>query len=265
MRFTPTAFLGSSLGVELVATANGSTSGSFTSGGIDYAYLQFPTGTTTLDVSSGANVDILLVAGGAGGFTGSLDAGKGGGGGGVSVVSTRLLRGTYSINVGAGGTSNEKGEPTSIASYGLNYYVSGGFADGTSGYPQFNTPGTDSGNCGGGNTAAGGGGGAFQTGSSAFCPPSNIPNGANGGEGLTYNFNGTPSVYGSGGGGGAASAPFAQGGLGGTNAGNGASYNTFATNATNGFGGGGGGERDGNPQQSGTGGSGTLIIRYQIP
>ena len=265
MRFTPTAFLlGSSIGGSLIATANGATSGSFISGGINYAFLQFTTGSTTLDISTGANVDILLVGGGGGGYTGSTLAGNGGGGAGVDLVNARLLRGTYTISVGSGGTPNENGQTTSLTGYNLSYNVGGGTADGTSGAPQFNSAGASSGTCGGSNTAGGGGGGASATGSSAFCPPSNIPNGANGGEGLTYNFNGTPSVYGSGGGGGSAANAFAQGGIGGTNAGNGASYNTFSTNAINGFGGGGGGDRAGNPNQGGYGGNGTLIIRYQI-
>ena len=265
MRFTPTAFMGSAIGGQLIATAIGATSGSFISGSTNYGFFQFSTGSFNLDISTGGNVDILIVAGGGGGFTGSLNAGNGGGGGGVSVVSARLLRGNYIVNVGAGGTANESGKPTSLISYNLNYFTSGGFANGTSGFPQFNIAGADSGECGGSRSAGGGGGSSAQTGSSAFCPPSNIPDGAAGGEGLTYNFNGTPSVYGSGGGGGGTNAAFSQGGLGGTNAGKGANYNTSATNAVNGFGGGGGGDRDGNPNAGGNGGNGTLIIRYIIP
>lgn len=264
MRFTPTAFVGSGIGSSLIATAIGATSGSFTSGSINYGFLKFSTGSFNLDVAGGANVDILLVAGGGGGFTGSAIAGNGGGGGGVGVASTRLLRGSYNVTVGAGGTSNENGKPTALSAYNLLYYVSGGRADGTSGDPQFNAAGSGI-TCGPGANAGGGGGGASATGSSAVCPDNNRPNGANGGQGLTYNFDGTPSVYGSGGGGGADNQAFATGGLGGTNAGNGANYNTDATDAINGFGGGGGGERDGNPQQAGRGGNGVLIIRWQTP
>jgi len=263
MRFTPTAFLGSSLG-QFAATANGATSGSFISGGINYAFFQFTTGSTTLNVSTGANIDILLVAGGGGGYTGSTFAGNGGGGAGVDLVNARLLRGTYTISVGSGGTPNENGQTTSLTGYNLSYNVGGGRADGTSGAPQFNLAGSSVSCAGLNNSAGGGGGSAAATGSSAFCPPSNVPNGANGGEGLTYNFNGTASVYGSGGGGGSAANAFAQGGIGGTNAGNGASYNTLPTNATNGFGGGGGGDKAGNPNVGANGGNGTLIIRYQI-
>jgi hypothetical protein len=264
MRFTPTAFLGSSIGGSLIATANGATSGSFISGGINYAFLQFTTGSTTLDISTGANVDILLVGGGGGGYTGSTDAGNGGGGGGVDLVNARLVKGTYTISVGSGGTPNENGQTSSVTSYNLNYNVGGGRADGTSGAPQFNLAGSSISCAGLNNSAGGGGGSAAATGSSTFCPGNNRPDGGNGGEGLTYNFNGTASVYGSGGGGGSAANAFAQGGIGGTNAGNGASYNTFSTNAINGFGSGGGGDRAGNPNQGGYGGNGTLIIRYQI-
>lgn len=264
MRFTPTAFMGAGIGSSLIATAIGATSGSFTSGSTNYGYIKFETGSFNLDVAGGANVDILLVAGGGGGYTGSIIAGFGGGGGGVDVVSTRLLRGTYNITVGAGGTSNENGKPTALSSYNLLYYVSGGRADGTSGYPQFNSPGSNQG-CGGSTDGGGGGGSAAGIGSNAYCNASNIAYGGNGAEGLTYNFDGTPSVYGSGGGGGGSTQPFSQGGTGGTNAGRGANYNSDATNAINGFGGGGGGERDGNPQQAGRGGNGVLIIRYIIP
>jgi hypothetical protein len=259
MRFTPTAFMGSAIGGSLIATAIGVQSGSFTSGGINYGFFEFTTGSTTLNISTGANVDILLVGGGAG----SQGQG-GGGGGGVNVISTRLLRGSYTINVGTGSINNVVGGPTNLTGYNINYVVSGG-QFGASGTPQSNTGGVGSGNCGGlNNSAGGGGGGASATGSSAFCPPSNIPSGANGGQGLTYNFNGTASVYGSGGGGGGANNPGGGGGAGGTNAGDGASYAGDATLPINGFGGGGGGQRAGGPGSGTKGGNGTLIIRYQI-
>lgn len=264
MRFTPTAFIGSAIGGSLVATATGAESGSFTSGGINYGFFKFTTGSATLTISTGANLDILLVGGGGGGFTGSANAGNGGGGGGVNLVSTRLLRGSYTINVGTGGTPNENGQSTTLTGYNLVYTGGFGRADGVSGAPQSNINGDNVSCAGLNNSAGGGGGGASQTGSSAFCPGNNIPNGANGGEGLTYNFDGTASVYGSGGGGGSAANPFAQGGGGGTNAGNGASYNGNAGNAINGFGGGGGGDRAGNPNVGARGGNGTLIIRYTI-
>jgi len=258
MRFTPTAFMGSAIGGSLIATATDAQSGSFTSGGIDYGFFKF-TGTGSLTVATGANVEILLVGGG------SRGAGQtGGGGGGVNIVSTRLLRGTYNISVGTGGITGSVAQPTSLTGYNLNYNTGGG-TGGASGTPQNNAAGGGISCAGSSNSAGGGGGGASQTGSSAFCPPSNIPDGAAGGQGLTYNFDGTASVYGSGGGGGSAFNPFAQGGSGGTNAGNGASYNADGSSGINGFGGGGGGERAGNfPNSVGNGGNGTLIIRYQI-
>jgi len=258
MRFTPFSFMGA-IGGSLVATAVGAQSGSFTSGGITYGFFEFTTGSTTLNISTGANVDILLVGGGAG-----AQGQGGGGGGGVNVISTRLLRGAYTINVGTGSILNQVGGPTSLTGYNINYVVSGG-QFGASGTPQSNAAGVGSGNCGPlYSSAGGGGGGASQTGSSAFCPPSNIPSGAPGGEGLTYNFDGTASVYGSGGGGGGAFQPGADGGLGGTNAGNGAGYATPSTSGSNGFGGGGGGEVANSPGSGGRGGHGTLIIRYTI-
>lgn len=266
MRFTPTAMMGTLVGAELIAEASGAVSGTFSSGGIDYGFIKWTntTGSHTLNISVGSNVDLLLVGGGGGGDIVDIIAGKGGGGGGVNLISTRLGRGAYTINVGAGGAAGANGNSTTFTGYNLTYSAGGGGADGTSGTPQSFAPGGDSGDCGGGGRAAGGGGGASGTGSTAICPPSNVPDGGNGAEGLTYNFDGTPSVYGSGGGGGGDDQAFAQGGAGGTNAGNGASYNTNATDATNGFGGGGGGERDGNPGQAGKGGHGVLILRYVI-
>jgi hypothetical protein len=100
----------------------------------------------------------------------------------------------------------------------------------------------------------------MQTGSDARCIPSST--GGNGGEGLTYNMDGTASVYGSGGGGRGRATPggFASGGSGGTNAGNGGSFVAAATSAIANFGGGGGGGYG----SVGNGGSGVVIIRYTI-
>lgn len=276
MRFTPTAMMGSSLlGTKLQATATGAVSGTFSSGGIDYGFIKWnnTTGSYQLNITVGSAVDLLLVGGGAGGFATNLEAGNGGGGGGVNVITTRLGRGNFNITVGSGGTSGTNGNSTTFTGYNLTYTVGGGYSrlayappgydNGTSGAPQLNLGGMNA-NCAGGGNAAGGGGGASATGSSAFCPPSNRPDGANGGEGLTYNFDGTASVYGSGGGGGADNQAFAQGGIGGTNAGNGANYNTTPTDAINGFGGGGGGQRDGTASGGGRGGHGVLILRYRI-
>ena len=266
MRFTPFTFVGSQQFGTFAFDASGGTTGTFSSGGIDYNYLKFTAGSYTLNVTTGAEIDLLMVGGGGGGrIDGGTIAGQGGGGGGIYYSETRLYKGTYNVVVGTGGAQNVSGISSSISSYGISYIAGGGSNLGTSGEPQSNSPGANTGNCGGGATSAGGGGGgASATGSSAFCPPSNIPNGANGAEGLTFNFDGTPSVYGSGGGGGSAFAPGGIGGIGGTNAGNGAGYSTFATNAINNFGGGGGGERAGNPAVAGSGGDGIIILRYTI-
>lgn len=265
MRFTPTGFVGSSVGTSLIATATGAQSGSFISGGINYGFLEFTTGSASLSIAIGANVDILLVGGGGGGrIDGLAPAGNGGGGGAVRIVSTRLLRGDYTISVGTGGTANGDGQSTTLTGYNLLYTAGFGRADGVSGDPQFNAPGNNIQCTVQNNTGGGGGGSSAMTGSNAYCNGSNLAYGGAGGEGLTYNFDGTASIYGSGGGGGSSTSAFAQGGAGGTNAGVGASYNTTASNAINGFGGGGGGERAGNTNQAGTGGNGTLIIRYTI-
>jgi hypothetical protein len=51
MRFTPTAFMGSGIGGQLIATAIGATSGSFTSGSTNYGYIKFETGSFNLNIA----------------------------------------------------------------------------------------------------------------------------------------------------------------------------------------------------------------------
>ena len=57
------------------------------------------------------DVQYLVIAGGGGGGTGfvSSDVGGGGGGGGYRTHSDNLPPGSYTITVGAGGSSNTKG------------------------------------------------------------------------------------------------------------------------------------------------------------
>jgi len=267
MRFTPTAFYGSQLGQTLVATLSGAgaTSGSFTSGGINYGYIKFTSGSYTLNVTTGAEIDMLIVGGGAGGSVISAQGSKGGGGGGVYTTTTRLYKGSYSVLVGAGGSVNNNGISSSISAYGYNYYAEGGNSTGEQGIPIGYPAGMDGPVCSGGlDFGHGGGGGAAASGSNGFCSGANVGQGGAGGEGLTYNFDGTPSVYGSGGGGGGGILVGGNGGAGGTNAGNGGGFSTGPTNAINGYGGGGGGEASTNTGGAGTGGHGIVIIRYRL-
>lgn len=252
MRFTPTAFFGGQLGPTFIATAQGASSGSFISGGIDYGFIKFSSGSYTLNVNSGAEVDLLLVGGGAAGDR------TGGGGGGVFQSSTRLYKGTYTVIAGRGGTSGSLAVSSSISANGIRYEALPGSITGSSGQPTSFAAGANS-DCGGSNLAGGGGASAAQNGFNSTCTPSIV--GGNGGQGLTLNFDGTSSVYASGGGGrGRATAGgLASGGAGGTNAGNGGSFVAAATSAINGFGGGGGGGYT----SVGSGGHGVVIIRYR--
>lgn len=247
MRFTPIAFLGSQVGT---VSATGGTVGTYTSGGVNYKYHKF-TSNGSFAVTTGGDVEMLIVGAGAGGSR------TGGGGGGVNYVSTRIYKGTYNVIVGNGGAGN--GESSSFETNGLRYNALGGATTGSSGQPTAFAPGTDS-NCGGPDLPGGGGGSSAQTGSNATCVPQ--ATGGNGGEGLTFDLDGTARVYGSGGGGRGRATPggFASGGAGGTNAGSGGSFVAFATSGVNGFGGGGGGSYG----TVGNGGSGVVIIRYEI-
>ncbi len=247
MRFTPTSFLGQTTSGLVLS---GGLSGSYTSGGINYEFQKF-TSNGELVVGRNVDVEMLIVGGGAAGDR------TGGGGGGVNYTSTRLYKGNYTVTVAAASSTN--GYSSSIANSGFNYVAYGGAFTGSSGTPTSFAPGANT-NCGGSDLPGGGAGGASQTGSNATCTPS--ATGGNGGQGLTYNLDGTASVYGSGGGGRGRATPggFASGGSGGTNAGNGGSFVAFATSGINGYGAGGGGAYS----APGSGSSGIIILRYII-
>lgn len=265
MRFTPFTFVGSQQLGTFGFEASGGTTGTFSSGGIDYSYLKFTSGSYTLNVTTGAEVDLLIVGGGAAGIVNGTAGSKGGGGGGVYVATTRLYKGKYNVSVGGGSIPDASASGSYITAYGLSYAAGGGSRTGEQGSPNNYPPGSNGPVCSGGaDKGNGGGGGAAASGSNGFCSfPANRGQGGGGGEGLTYNFDGTPSVYGSGGGGGGGVGVGANGGGGGTNAGNGGGYSFGPTSAINGFGGGGGGEASSNTGGAGSGGHGVIIIRYR--
>jgi len=251
MRFTPFAFSGTQLGQYVSAT--GGITGTYTSGSVNYKYHKF-TGNGTFSVATGGSMEILIVGGGATG------ARTGGGGGGVLYLSQRIYKGTYQVTVGNGGVSGSVVAGTSaLSASGYLYQALGGDNTGSSGQPTNYIAGANT-ECGGSDLPGGGGGGASQSGSNATCVPQ--ATGGNGGQGLTYDLDGTATVYGSGGGGRGRATPggFASGGTGGTNAGNGGSFVAFATSGVANTGGGGGGSYTG---PVGFGGSGVVIIRYQ--
>ena len=106
------------------------------------------------------NVELLIVAGGGG--TG-FDVGGGGGGGGiVYFAATTLSPGTYTVTIGAGGTSGQTGGASSgnggNSSFGSLTVALGGGGGGT--YPSGQTNGQSGGSGGGaGNQNATGGSG----------------------------------------------------------------------------------------------------------
>lgn len=246
--------------------------------------------TATFTVSSGSRVcDILVVAGGGGG--GIMNEGHGGGGGGgmVDFPSTApqnvaLTAGSYPIVYGSGGAAS--GGPGSDSSFGGapfgtltgkggGSYASGGSGGGGRGDFPLCTTGTQPsqpglsgtygyGNpsgCGAGPEQGEGGGGAGGAGGSssengfggAGRKPPWIP-----GSGAFGANNG----YFAGGGGAGVRSPGPTGGPGGIGGGGNGSRDSPSSSGVNGTGGGAGGASEG--FTPGVGGSGVVIIRYQL-
>jgi hypothetical protein len=234
--------------------------------------------------------DILIVAGGG---AGGLTAGGGGGAGGlIYLTNQNILKGTYNINVGKGGSassgngfnsnfdtyiaigggggSSMNGTPGNGGSGGGGNRIPGGYNSpptipGQSGGTGTTNQGNNGGegkNQHGNNAAGGGGGGAGAVGNSAFT----AGRGANGGIGRQINITGT-SIYYAGGGGGGSASDFSVAGEGGQGGGgNGAIWANTGSIGINGTGGGGGGGSSypGNGRDGGSGGSGIVIIRYRF-
>jgi len=258
------------------------------------------TSSGTLTVVVGGNVEVLVVAGGGGG---GKHSGGGGGGGGVVYAASYAVSGgqPITVTVGAGGASYGGYYPAQGGGVGTNggnsvfgtlvalggggggYHSSGGLAGGSGGGPGravgltglATQPTSASGGFGysgaaygGGNDPnypAGGGGGAGGIGGDGSQNA-----GGNGGPGKAYSISGS-SVYYAGGGGGNIQYSSKPGGTGGTGSGgaggqgdsSGAGYDGAANT-----GGGGGGSRydsDNNTApRRGYGGSGIVIVRYQL-
>jgi len=232
-------------------------------------------------------IEVLVVGGGGGG---AGRHGGGGGGGGVIYSSSYPVTpgtgigvtigqgGTTSINVAGDGGDTKFGILTAKGgARGRTYgpgdgQVTGGSGGGGSGSSpdaragNLGTPGQgfDGGRGSDSTEAGGGGGGAGGPGLDAIGK-----NGGDGGPGLVFNISGVPIGYGGGGGGGAAGN--VSGGKPGRAIHGGGQGSTqgdpYVRNGVNGLGGGGGGQRSLNAGTStgGTGGSGTVIIRYPGP
>lgn len=239
------------------------------------------TSISTTTTPTTATADYLNVGGGGGG--GGSDAGSGAGGGGgagqVATGSSSFSVGAYAVTVGEGGTggnnaTGNNGSSSIIAGISTAYGGAGGGKNGVNGSNAVSggsgggagdggTGGTGStgGNNGGdGNTtttnSGGGGGGAGAVGQAG-----DAADGGGGGIGVASTISGTSTYYGGGGGGGRDTGSGGLGGQGGGGNGNLiADGDGEAGDANTGGGGGGaGGTFDG-----GTGGSGIVVIAYNL-
>ena len=250
------------------------------------------TGTCSFVPALTGTVEVLVVAGGGGAGT---DVGGGGGGGGVVYnASYPVISGTrYKVTVGAGGGagagfvggSGANGEDSQFGSIvaigggGGGYYYSrmgynGGSGGGQGGTGPNNTPavagtsfagsGTIGQGHGGGIYRAGalGGGGGGGAGGPGF---NQWGYGADGGPGVGYDISGTMTFYGGGGGAGdsGSTAQVGHGGIGGGGDGDSRNLNTPNLQINGQANTGGGGGADGGFTQSGSGGSGIVIVRYR--
>lgn len=95
------------------------------SGNVEYRVFTSP---TTLTVTTGSYVDILMIGGGGGGY-------QGGGGAGGILYGTQIAvdAGTYTITVGSGGGGSSSGSPTTFSSpsAGIAFTAFGGGVGGS--------------------------------------------------------------------------------------------------------------------------------------
>ena len=273
---TAAATCPASLSGGTVTTANGACVLSFTTVG-SYSWTP-PAGVTT--------VDVLVVAGGGGG---GADAAGGGGGGGVIHDQARVVSGAVSLSVGAGGVGGRNSTGT-VASNGANstfgtltavgggrggtYRGGAGAAGGSGGGGGFDSGIAGSATAGQGfaggdgigswsqtGPAAGGGGGAGGLGTAG-----NVADG-NGGPGRAVNITGSSVVYGGGGGGGRwrVTSTVENGGSGGGGRGAGSCGADPSQPGVANTGGGGGGAPAGCQTFGSAGGSGIVVIKYELP
>lgn len=255
---------------------------------------QFNTaGTTSFTVAEGvSSLEYLIVGGGGGGGTSTSfsTAGSGGGGAGGVITGTLNVSAGQSLDVvvGAGGNAgaagNNSGTNGGNSSLGLNIGTNltalgggagiGGNGNGSAGGSggggrgggagaglQPTTPQGGLGNSGGTGPSPGGHGGGGGGGATTAGGANSAVSGGDGGDGFESMITGA-SVFvgGGGGGGGANNDSIGVGGVGG--GGSGANDSTAATAGVDGTGGGGGGGN--NNRLGAVGGSGTVVLRYQL-
>jgi hypothetical protein len=271
-----------------VVRATGGSVTTYTDAGTTYKVHTF-TSSGDFTVTSGGEVEYLIIAGGGGGGSDSSTGGRYGGGGGgaggyrCSVAGElsggnsspesllNLTNGIYTVTVGAGGAGgNYTSAPGERGTNGndssLSTIVSFGGGGGSGSYT-----GGDSGGSGGGGAEGGGpGSGTANQGFSGGVRGANDGNGGGGGAGGAGGTSSTDDVGGSGGVGISSNingtlVGRAGGGGGSTNGsasdGGGSGANGSGTINT---GGGGGASENNNSSGGGSGGSGIVIIRYAI-
>ena len=261
---------------EVMAVA--ATGGTITTNGTKTVHTFTTVGSNSFTVTTGGNVEVLVVAGGGG--SGSNGGGGGGGGGVLYSASLAVTPQTYTVTVGVGGAgtnNNAQAGGNSIFSTltaiggggggsrdtdtagkaGGSGGGGGGAAAGTSGGTGTAGQGLagGTGSAGGSNAGPGGGGGCGHVGYNG-----GVSVGGNGGIGCAYTIrNGSSVYYGGGGGGGIVGGFTGTPGTGGSGGGgNGVSPGGAGNNGTANTGGGAGGN-------SATGGSGIVIISYLTP
>ncbi|NBT24107.1 hypothetical protein EBT11_05615 [bacterium] len=237
-------------------------------------------GVSTFRPTGSGTVEILVVGGGGGA---GFDGGGGGGAGGVITNTVSVVAGTsYPVVVGVGGAaaiaqSGPNGSPGGNSQFGSITAIggAGGYnghagstattTGGSGGGEGFNGGGPGNGTPGQGNrggykyadSAGGGGGGAGELGGSA-----SNGRGGNGGKGIQSDISGVATWYGGGGAGGSWNGFGGIGGLGGGGNGGGNAAPSGSDGVAN-TGGGGGGNGYASSNNSGKGGSGIVIVRYQ--
>lgn len=260
-----------------------------------YVYHTF-TGSGTFEAFANITAEILVVAGGGAGGVGNSSSsvpGAGGGAGGYRALSQQSISaGSYSVTVGAGGTSlNTSAQITGPSGTSSQFGAIATATGGGGGASRTTSGGSVAGNggSGGGANINQGGGGVGGTGNAGgYTPPEGYGGGSGAGDpgwcgggggasaaGTSWNAGGNGGAgsqwldgnyYAGGGGRGKPNDPSAPIGIGGIGGGGSGVNGTQAENGEQSTGGGGGGGRadaEGGGA-SGAGGSGIVIVRYQV-
>lgn len=245
------------------------------------------TGNGTFSVTSGGNVDVLIVAGGGGG--GGYNGAGGGAGGYLYHTQYAVAAGNHTVTVGGGGAGGLGfklfGSNGASSSFGSLSAIGGGGGapnssqtgrsggsggGGSGGYPILVGVGgagtTGQGNAGGNSNAwpvgslyaAGGGGGAGAAGD----PGTAVA--ADGGSGISNDISGVPTWYAAGGGGGVYGGSVGGAGGSGIGGSGGGSLSPRTDGAANTGSGGGGASWNLVSGFGGSGGSGIVIVRYLL-